>query len=434
MLLGVALVVGAFLLAENRRFDSRDLGRRVIEQQELLIDLTELTGAVYQAESAQRGYLLTGFEGYLSPYTTAVRIARERSATLSARGARLAPESLPELELIQQRLAGKLSEMDTTIEMRRRGRLPMALSLVNADVGLSYTREIQIAFDALRSRQEQIINESLREWDASVIANMLINAAMTVFTLLILLLTGLLASREIGRRTYISKELERQVNERTAELRSLSEQLMRVSETEKYSLSRELHDELGGLLVAMKMELASLKRKCPPDAQLSPLWSRLETSMDAGVDLKRRVIESLRPTLLDNLGLVAALRWQAGETCAKAGIDLQIRAPENEIQLEPEPAIAIFRAVQESFTNIVKHSHATRAWLVIDPHWEGVTIRIADNGVGIDPESLNKSGSHGLRQMEFRMRAIGAQLSIGRAPEGGTETLIRYRSASAGSS
>ena len=345
-----------------------------------------------------------------------------------------APESVRELELIQQRLAGKLSEMDTTIEMRRQGRLPMALSLVNADVGLAYAREIQTAFDTLRARQEQVINESLRTWDSSVFANMLINAAMTLFTLTIVVVVGLLASREIGRRAYIARELERQVRERTAELASLSEQLMRVSETEKAALSRELHDELGGLLVAMKMELAALKRKCPPETHLSPLWSRLETSMDAGIDLKRRVIESLRPTLLDNLGLVAALRWQAGETCAKAGIELQVRAPEREVELEPDAAIAIFRAVQESFTNIVKHSRATRAWLVIEPQLQGVTIRIADNGVGIAPESLNKSGSHGLRQMEFRMRAIGATLSVGPAAEGGVETLIRYRSAPEGSS
>lgn len=428
MMLTVVLVIAAFILAETRRFDSRDMAMRTNEQQVFLTDLTELVSACYQAESSQRGYILTGFEGYLAPYNTATRTAREKITALGMGANALTPEEAQHLELIRERIAGKLSEMDTTIEMRRMGRLPAAMSLMNTDIGLSYMREIQESVDWLRESRQRAVGAAQVRWQGSVLANSLINALMTLFTIGIILLVGLLASREIDRRIYLSNELERQVSERTNELQELSEQLLRISETEKSSLSRELHDELGGLLVSMKMEVVNLKRKTSPAPEHLPLWNRLESSVDAGVDLKRRVIENLRPTLLDNLGLLSALRWQAEETCRQAGIELELTAPEGELEVEPEAGIALFRVVQETFTNIAKHARATKVRMIIDPQVAGsVTIGIHDNGVGITQESLRKSGSHGLRQMEFRMTAIGGEVSVRPGQDGGTTTIIRYR-------
>jgi signal transduction histidine kinase len=327
-----------------------------------------------------------------------------------------------------------LAEMDTTVEMRRTGRLPNALAIVNSDVGLSYMREIQASFDRLRVNQQQQVGKAIDEWQEAIRVSTLINILMTAFTLLVLLAAGLLASREIGRRAYLTTELERQVRERTVELQELSEQLMRVSELEKSSLSRELHDELGSLLAAMKMDLANLRRMLKPEAELLVPWKRLEASIDAGIDMKRRVIENLRPTLLDNLGLVAALRWQAEEACGSANIELEIDAPEEEVPLSPDAGIAIFRAVQETLTNMLKHSKATRARMYIRNGPNGLTVQINDNGIGITPDAMVRSGAHGLRQMRFRMRAIGGEVSTVRSPDGGTETTIRYRPAPAGPS
>lgn len=429
-----ALVTCAFLITEARRSVGRDLVSSVNEQQQVLVNLTDLINAAYRAESAQRGYLLTGFEDYLEPYAESTRLARERIAAVTDHFDKSGPAAADELRLIQQRLVGKLAEMDTTVEMRRTGRLPNALAIINSDVGLSYMREIQAAFDRLRAAQQQQVEEAITEWHEALRVNTLINIVMTTFTLLVLLLAGVLASREIGRREFISTELTRQVRERTLELHELSEQLMRVSEREKASLSRELHDELGSLLAAMKMDLANLKRKLKPDGDLLVPWKRLEASIDAGIDVKRRVIENLRPTLLDNLGLVAALRWQAEEACSPAGITLEIDAPEEEVPLSPDAGIAIFRAVQETFTNMLKHSRATRARMEIRNGPNGLTVKINDNGVGIAADALTRSGAHGLRQMRFRMTAIGGEVSTLKSPGGGTETSIRYRPAPAGRS
>lgn len=431
MLASVALIISAFLITEARRSVGRKLVVTVNEQQQVLVNLTDLINAAYRAESAQRGYLLTGFEEYLEPYAESTRVARDRIDAVTEHFDHLGPEAAGELQVIQQRLAGKLAEMDTTVEMRRTGRLPNALSIVNSDVGLSYMREIQASFDRLRENQQQQVDVAIQEWHEALRANTLINILMTAFTLLVVLLAGVLASREIGRRTYLTTELERQVRERTVELQELSEQLMRVSELEKSSLSRELHDELGSLLAAMKMDLANLKRRLKPDADLLVPWKRLEATIDAGIDMKRRVIENLRPTLLDNLGLVAALRWQAEEACGSAGIALEIDAPDEEVPLSADAGIAIFRAVQETFTNMLKHAKATRARMYIRNGPNGLMVQINDNGVGIASDAIDRNGAHGLQQMRFRMRAIGGEVTTVVSPDGGTETTIRYRPAPA---
>lgn len=432
MLVCVALVTSVFLVTETRRSIDRAMVMSLNEQQQVMVNLTDLINAVYQAESAQRGYLLTGFEDYLEPYAHAAQIGRDRIADLGGHFDSVGPQAAADLRIIEQRLAGKLSEMDTTVEMRRTGRLPNALSIINSDVGLGYMREIQGAYDRLRADQQNQISQALIDWRKSVRINTMLNMAMTAFTLVVLLLAGLLASREIGRRHYLTTELERQVRERTADLQELSVQLMRVSENEKSALSRELHDELGSLLAAMKMDLANLRRRLKPEGDLVAPWKRLEASIDAGIDMKRRVIESLRPTLLDNLGLVAALRWQAEEACRQAGIALEVDAPDDQtVVLPPDAGIAIFRAVQESMTNMLKHSKATRASIEIRNGPNGFQVRIVDNGIGIAEDALDRSGAHGLRQMRFRMSSVGGDVSTVRGPEGGTETRISYRAAPA---
>ncbi len=131
-------------------------------------------------------------------------------------------------------------------------------------------------------------------------------------------------------------ELEQQVDSRTRELAALSTHLQGVSEQEKAALSRELHDELGGLLVAARMDLSWLQQRLPTtDPGIEQRFKRIHDSLSAGVDLKRRVVEELRPTLLDNMGLFAALRWQFKETCRRTGLRCTETIPETEMQIQP---------------------------------------------------------------------------------------------------
>ena len=134
---------------------------------------------------------------------------------------------------------------------------------------------------------------------------------------------GLLASRDLRRRESYAGQLAGEIEARTAELRDLSQHMSRVAESEKHALARELHDELGGLLVAMRMDIAQLRKRAGPRPSRTPIskarWTRVEQALADGVELKSRVIEALRPTLLDNMGLFSALRWMANQSAEQAG-------------------------------------------------------------------------------------------------------------------
>ena len=138
---------------------------------------------------------------------------------------------------------------------------------------------------------------------------------------------------------------------------------------------------------------------------------RIQAALASGIELKRRVIEELHPTLLDNMGLCAALRWQAEQICEASGMKLHLNLPPHEISLRPEVGIAIFRVAQESLTNIAKHADADQVWLSLVVFDRDLVINIEDDGVGLGKEGP-KIGSHGLLGMKHRMLAVGGSVTI----------------------
>ncbi len=216
-------------------------------------------------------------------------------------------------------------------------------------------------------------------------------------------------------------ELEQQVDARTRELTALSTHLQGVSEQEKSALSRELHDELGGLLVAARMDLSWLQQRLPTsDPGIEQRFKRIHDSLSAGVDLKRRVVEELRPTLLDNMGLFTALRWQFKETCRRTGLRCTETIPEIELKFSPDAAIGVFRIAQEALTNILKHSEAKSADLSIVIEGDILLLRITDDGKGIPSGRLASSTTHGLASMRHRIVGLGGVCEIHSPSAGGT--------------
>jgi signal transduction histidine kinase len=217
------------------------------------------------------------------------------------------------------------------------------------------------------------------------------------------------------------EELERQATLRTAELTALSTHLQGVSEQEKSALSRELHDELGGLLVAARMDVSWLQQRLPTsDPSIEQRFKRIHEYLSAGVDLKRRVVEELRPTLLDNMGLFAALRWQFKETCRRSGMRCSEQIPDAEMKFHPDAAIGVFRVAQEAMTNILKHAEASSADLTIEINENTLTLRISDDGKGIAANRLQTGTSHGLSAMRHRITALGGTWEIHSVDPAGT--------------
>ena len=220
--------------------------------------------------------------------------------------------------------------------------------------------------------------------------------------------------------------LEREVEQRTRELVELSTHLQSVSEREKASLARELHDELGALLVGARMDISWAEQHLAKnDPDMKQRLNRVQLNLAAGVDLKRRIIEELRPTLLDNVGLFAALRWQLKETCGSAGLKCIESYPDEEPRFTAEAAIALFRIAQEAFTNILKHSGAKSMDITLGIDGDAIVMQISDDGKGIAPGQFTDIGSHGLASMRHRVRALGGRLDVISPTSGGTTLLVR---------
>ncbi|HEV2703861.1 MAG TPA: sensor histidine kinase [Steroidobacteraceae bacterium] len=209
-------------------------------------------------------------------------------------------------------------------------------------------------------------------------------------------------------------------------LSELAANLQRYAESEKVLLARQLHDELGGALVGAKMDLAWLRRRIgSTDPEVIARWERLERALETGIAFKRRVVEQLRPTLLDNLGFYAAARWLVEETCAAAGLKAELNLPLPEPQLNQDVGIALFRILQESLRNVTRHAGATRVTISVVMEQDNVLRMIVnDDGAGMSAERLRNLGSRGLGSMRHRMRAIGGEFQVHSAAGTGTEITV----------
>ena len=208
------------------------------------------------------------------------------------------------------------------------------------------------------------------------------------------------------------------------ELRALSRHLQSVREDEKASIAREVHDELGATLSALKMDLEWLgehSRKIPEAVEKKRI--AMIQLVDAAVAATRKIVTELRPSVLDDLGLVAALRWQtsAHQKSAKARVHLTL--PDAPLVVDPERALALFRIFQETLTNVSRHAKATNIWVRLDERDGAYVLTVRDDGVGISPEDSTKPTSHGLRGMRERAQQLGGDVSISGEPDEGT-TLI----------
>lgn len=219
-------------------------------------------------------------------------------------------------------------------------------------------------------------------------------------------------------------EQARRSRERLAELTAHIEQ---AKEDERTRIARELHDDLGGNLTAIKMALAMLSARLPQDQPgLLEKAAYVDDLVDRTIEAVHRISLDLRPTILD-LGLVPALEWQAREFEKQMGIAVVLRCPEKDIDVSPDHASALFRIFQEALTNIAKHAGATRVTVALRRQRKGLTLSICDNGRGLQPADRLKPQSFGLRGMSERASALGGTLALSAAPGGGTMVTIKTR-------
>lgn len=226
---------------------------------------------------------------------------------------------------------------------------------------------------------------------------------------------------DITQRSREKKELLR--SRRT--LRALSASLVEAREEERRRIARELHDELGQRLTALKLEVVACQRD-HPDLALGARAQLMLDMLDDTVASARRIAMDLRPLMLDDLGLAEAIDWLVSEFTRRTGIQVATRLGEGLRDLSPHLATTLYRIVQEALTNITRHARATRVSVVFERRGQELLLTIRDNGVGFARGKRSRNpGSFGLLGIRERVLMLGGRLSAGNAPEGGARLVVR---------
>jgi signal transduction histidine kinase len=218
---------------------------------------------------------------------------------------------------------------------------------------------------------------------------------------------------------------ERDLAER--QLRDLSAHLQYVREEEKARIAREIHDDLGGTLTAIKMEIYWLTRGLPAGKVSASLFERIESMsllLDNAVGVTRRVITELRPTILDDLGLLAAIEWQAAQFQKRTGIECRVNCIEDRGSLDRQRSIALFRIFQEALTNVARHSGATGVEVEFCHGEDEVVLSISDNGCGMAGGHVIAPDSYGIRGMFERAGQLGGSIRFDNLPGSGLNVAV----------
>jgi signal transduction histidine kinase len=430
----LAAVLGLFVAAQSGQRRLEEASRQVqaaAGRERALGDVWQL---LRQAESSERGYILLDDPNYLMPFQEASGNLPQALTHLEQAFATAPASVRADVAEVERLTNAKFAEMRASLELfRTRGR-NAATDLMRTDVGAQTMLQIDERVRDIQKAETGQMLEASRSWQTSRWVSLATTTAALLASIgLVLLLSRLVRrqmrskEREAAESAERRTELERLVEQRTEELSELSTHLQSVAEQEKSALSRELHDELGGLLVAARMDVSWIEeRVTSDDPDVREHFKRLHEALQSGVEVKRRVVENLRPSLLDNLGLFPALHWQVQDSCERAALKHIERYPEeDELLLTPEASITVFRIVQEAVTNIIKHAQASTIMVAVHTQPPWLIVRVRDDGVGLPLERLRALRSHGLAAMRHRAVGLGGQWHVRRPEGGGTEIEVR---------
>lgn len=221
-----------------------------------------------------------------------------------------------------------------------------------------------------------------------------------------------------------NERLEGMVRDRTSELSELASYLHQMREDERRSLARQLHDELGAVLTAAKLDITFIKSKCAEShPELVLKFDRIAAMLDQGATLKRRIIENLRPSTLELLGLAPAVRELVENFAASARTPAEAKI-ESDVVPRNDDALVVYRIIQEALSNVHRHAHATQVQVALERADDLLRVYVRDNGRGFDPLAAQKPAGHGLAVMRQRVGALGGKLSIVSAAGSGTEVEV----------
>ena len=425
-----ALVVGfvaagaMLLINESAHIQTASTLQSIRVSSDLLRTVNSLLRELAMAESAQRGYVLTADNAYLEPYRQSKEEVQKYVRQLDGAVA-LDTEMREQASDLTKAVAQKFGEMDLVIRLRGQNKTDAANFVVSSNVGLDEMQRTRaLGAQLIESASEQVVDNRVEIFRLLNVTRFGLAAGILAALFAFVLYTQQTRQMqrydaEYNRSLEAERDaLESQVQERTRRLTELATHLQQAVEDERAHLARELHDELGALLTAAKLDVARLKSRLPGDSpELADRVKHLTETLNQGIALKRRIIEDLRPSSLSNLGLMASLEILLREFGERSHIEMESAL--EPVTLNDTSDLTIYRVVQESLTNIGKYAQAKRVTVTLKNYVYHVEVSVTDDGIGFNP-ALTPHASHGLVGMRHRIEACGGRLDVTSAPGQGT--------------
>ncbi|HEX4810105.1 MAG TPA: CHASE3 domain-containing protein [Bryobacteraceae bacterium] len=407
--LSAAGVIALLLFRVVERRTIKRERERVTAAQQSVRDTESILSAVLNAESGQRGYLLTGSPEYLSPYKDAV-------AEIPGLIAAIEQDSSghPERERLTRELSSvvlaKLTELGETIELRSRGDWDGAVQKVRSNHGRDMMGRIRSLSKELRDNYFVAVNVQSRRVERYSFWGLILE--ISVGTLIFLLLCA--ETVQISSSFAAEERLIGEIRDKELRYKMLAAHIQSAREDERTALARDMHDDLGQALTGIKIDLAMLSRHLD-GRQSHAAAERLNSSLsavDAAIQSLRRFSRELRPAVLDQVGLGAALRAQGREFASRTGTRVELDIPDTTLPLTTEQRTALFRIAQEALTNVARHARAQCVRLSLETKNGDICLSIEDDGVGIASNPPGSRVSLGLLGMEERAQLVGATLKL----------------------
>lgn len=424
--LTIAVIAAVLMVSINEAGYKRSLQalETLTQNQSTRAKLNVLMQQMLDAETGLRGYLLTGEDRYLSPYTSAIT-AIGGSMDELRKVFIMDPKDLATFTPLARQIERKTSEMELSLRLYQQGNTEAWRFVMFTDVGVENMEAIRTHNQSLMRSIDQRVKSNLSDIEQTLGLSRLGIATVTALGILGFFMYlrqanalqhAHLREQEIQRDE--RNRLEEVVRERTATLTELATHLQQVREDERAHLARELHDELGSLLTAAKLDVARLKSKIDISApEIAERVTHLIETLNSGIALKRRIIEDLRPSSLSNLGLTTALEILTREFGDRSSLEVECSL--EPVDLPDSTQLTVYRIVQESLTNIGKYAKANHVIVTVHNYPTYVAVQIQDDGQGFEPASM-RPNSHGLAGMRHRVEAVGGRLTVASQPGKGT--------------
>lgn len=422
--LACVAVVALILISEISYWKAIASFDQLTEIKETRTQLLKLRINLLEAETGQRGYLLTGHKEYLQPYFMYIKLV-EAAIESPNPYLRKDPASEQLFEKFAIAVNGKLTELALGIRLHEEKKGDASRNPILDDIGQERTGELLVLGERLLEQMDLNFDKSKNNFYMTHMLRRIITTLLSVISLLAVILflrqAFLMKKQQQELQNILRIErarLELEVSERTTQLTDLTRHLLNAREDERHRLARNLHDDLGALLTSAKLDAARIKSRLADKApEALDLLAHLVNMLDSSITLGRDIIEDLRPSALSNLGLVATLEILVREFSAHS--DAEVHSTIEPVPLKASAELMVFRLVQESLTNISKYACASHVWVNLASRDGQVEVSLRDDGVGFDT-TAQASTSYGLLGMRFRVEAEGGTLSVLSAPGQGT--------------